>query len=276
MALWCSAGSTGFAGAPQTSPTVSAVWASKRGNSAPMMGYFRTSSVRRSTTARSAAATPSRNGCSPPKSGRHAVAATAATAAASGKAARKHFRCGGRRSAVTKRSIASRCSAPSSVIRASRLRQSAPAPPCACMAEAHVDNCCLIMPHCPGGGLLSVRLLERMDTRAAAPEARGAQQAGDWPSSASSCAGAANGSKSLASKRSSLASEQDSSWSSHLSLQSGLPSRDHARQRHWALSAPRRAWVIRRRRHSSLNLSPSCASLAGSQPSASKPAAAIA
>mmetsp|Transcript_25348 Transcript_25348/g.79585 ORF Transcript_25348/g.79585 Transcript_25348/m.79585 type:complete len:230 (-) Transcript_25348:912-1601(-) len=214
-ALWCSAGSTGLAGAPQTSLTVSAECGSSRGNSAPAMGYLQTRARRRSTAARSAEATSCRRACSPFRSGRHTAVATAVTVSASSKAPRRHLGRGGRRKAASRRSSRAWCAGSSSVMSASRPVHIACVPPASSTARGQADSCWRSAAHSPGGGLLSVRLPERMDTNAAAPEALGIHRPGAWRSSSSSSPGAAKGLKPSASRRSSPASAHGRSRSSH-------------------------------------------------------------
>mmetsp|Transcript_29393 Transcript_29393/g.84438 ORF Transcript_29393/g.84438 Transcript_29393/m.84438 type:complete len:241 (+) Transcript_29393:188-910(+) len=240
------------------------------------MGYFRTSKIRRSTTARRAAATQGRQPCSGPSTGRHAANAALAGTAASAKAHLSEQLAAGSRNAAAQRISASSCAGSSSVMRVSRRCQRLAGPPSACAARAQAGNASRSAAHSAGGGAVSCGLAERIASNAALPEARGRTHMGDMASRASSSAGAVKGLKPSASSCSSPAWAQGSSWSSQASELSAGPSSDQARHRRWVSPAARSACATRRRMHSAATASPRRSYCANSQPSARIPAPATA
>mmetsp|Transcript_77490 Transcript_77490/g.224853 ORF Transcript_77490/g.224853 Transcript_77490/m.224853 type:complete len:287 (-) Transcript_77490:1609-2469(-) len=278
LALRCATGSVGDAGAPQTSATVSRLCPSRRGNSAPTMGYLHTSALRRATTSRIRAANPSRNPMAPgSKSGRQAAAATAVMRSASGKAARKVAAAPPLRISSMQRSKLFPCSGASSTIKASTQRQSAWTPPTWAVARAKARSCARIAPHVAGRGCPPRGAAEAVASNAAAPAVRGRARPGAVASRASSCAGASKGSKFEAPLRTrSPASAAGNASSIHESSASGGPSNAQAKYNLWASPAPRSAVATARRRPSSAKASPRRASRASSQPSARSAAPAMA
>jgi len=137
-------------------------------------------------------------------------------------------------------------------------------------------NICLNNAQSLGCGLLSTHLLERMLSNASAPSWRGAPKPGDSSSNCSSSCGALKGSMPLPSRRNSPALGHGRALSSQVASLFLGPSKAHARQKRCGCPEPRKAWTMRRLKHSLTTALANSVSRAAPQPSASRPAAAAA